>query len=496
MIGYFPTIYPDELVYSVLSRYHVKSGNINISSSAKDLLASTSQKNYRQRLSVDFINKLTPVALHTITQNITMKDLICNHTMFPYYARFLNKQKREIALESLINMECNQRKVLFISQDRAIDNLRYCPLCVIDDKNKYGETYWHRCHQIKDINICYIHYCELLESKIIANNRTTHSFITAEEAIDDCPKIIISENKLERQIANYVIDVFLSDVNMETDTNIEKFLHSKISYTKYVSVRGQQRNLNLIYNDFIEYYKDFPCKQFNQQWQIQKVFSGQRINTYEICLLSIFFGISVESLINMYVSNEMQQNEFDKKIFELHEQGMSYVQIANQLNTSYTSVKKIGNKKYTKESQIKENVKKKGKKTYDWSKTDDNLFPIIKELTYNLRYDISKQPKKITIHTIEQTLSLPYYGLKKCPKCRQEIEKYHETYEEYWARKTVWAINKIKINGEKLTYAKVRNLVNIRKENFLSCIPYLIKYSDENSNDNINEFIELINNLE
>ena len=37
--------------------------------------------------------------------------------------------------------------------------LRYCPLCFKEDKQKYGEAYWHKAHQIRGVDVCNKHGC-------------------------------------------------------------------------------------------------------------------------------------------------------------------------------------------------------------------------------------------------------------------------------------------------------------------------------------------------
>ena len=59
------------------------------------------------------------------------------------------------------------------------------------------------------------------------------------------------------------------------------------------------------------------------------------------------------------------------------------------------------------------------------------------------------------------------------PKCREEIEKYRESIEEYWAREVEWAVQKIQREGQTLTLTRVLEYINLRKKNFEACVPYL-----------------------
>ena len=105
---YFPEIYPDELVYSWLSRYFVRSGCTNSRMLLSQLLYSKSNNP-----SIEFIGHLNVAAEQQITQVYSIDGLILNHTMFPQYARFLTAEKRKVALEEL-KCYCDPHKVFTI----------------------------------------------------------------------------------------------------------------------------------------------------------------------------------------------------------------------------------------------------------------------------------------------------------------------------------------------------------------------------------------------
>jgi len=41
--------------------------------------------------------------------------------------------------------------------------MRVCPLCVKEDRERYGETYWHLSHQLQGIDVCHKHGCYLTD---------------------------------------------------------------------------------------------------------------------------------------------------------------------------------------------------------------------------------------------------------------------------------------------------------------------------------------------
>ena len=88
MIGFLPEIYPDELVYSFLARYYVRSGYINYTFFAENIYV-----NKNTVPDIEIFNTFTKESLNVITKNYSLDYLIKNHTMFNFYARFINLLK-------------------------------------------------------------------------------------------------------------------------------------------------------------------------------------------------------------------------------------------------------------------------------------------------------------------------------------------------------------------------------------------------------------------
>ena len=110
MIGFLPEIYPDELVYSWLARYYCRTGYAAYIDAIVDF--------YEKK---EIIMDVEP-----------MEKLLLDHTMFPYYGRFLNVERRKGAFASMIQQEGDAHNLLAIPVNRegGIRYVRYCPVCV------------------------------------------------------------------------------------------------------------------------------------------------------------------------------------------------------------------------------------------------------------------------------------------------------------------------------------------------------------------------------
>lgn len=469
MITFFPEFYPDELVYSLLSRYYSKSGYPAYIFAAEDLF-----ENKIIKPDIEFLNPLKKEVLDIITKNTLMESIIKEHTMFPYYGRFIKQERRLKAYETLINMKGSIYNLLAIptNKNNQKRHLRYCPCCVKEDRDKYGETYWHRIHQMIDVDICPIHSCKLINSSVIISSRASPMLKTAEEEINPFAEKIISNNTTEINLSKYVMKIFQSDIDIENDVCIGKFLHSQMYGTKYVSVRGQQRNMELITKDFQEIYKDLNVS-FKESWQIQKLLNGYRTNTYEVCMYAMFLNIPSDNLINLTLPDKTQEELFDEKVKKLHKEGLNYQEIAKRLNASYNIVKPIGENLYGTYHSKSKPKKEKINSPDKWNQTDIDTLPLVIDAIKNLNGGEDIAPKRITVYAVEKLLNLPSKRIYYLPLCKEEILKHKETQEEFWARKITWGVKKITRENLSLNLTRIESLTNVEKENIIRCIPYI-----------------------
>lgn len=429
MITQFPKIYPDELLYSQLARYHVRSGNLAYIFTAEQLFQTKTV-----RPDVEFLNSYTQDTLSVITSTMSLADVIMKHTMFPYYGRFLKLERRMRAYDSLVAMRTDYRKHLPIplNRDGGRRYLRYCPVCAQNDRKEYGETYWHRIHQMVGIDICPMHHCYLIDSDIATDSTASPSLVAAEEAAIS-EKTVYSNNPVECNLAVYIAEVFNSDLDLQTEATAGKFLHYCLTNTKYMSKHGKLRNMELVYMDFTEFYKEFPNPKFNQQWQIGKVFSDSRHSIIEICMVAMFLGVPAKRLVEMDLSDS--SSAVCKEIVRVNRHG--------------------------------------GQKKYDWNAKDIDTLPKVKEVISDLLQVSNKRPVKISIGMVERLLGMPKSGLRNYPLCRAEIMKYTESQEQYWARELVWAANTMLARSGVVHMTGLMKLTNMRVKNITASIPYL-----------------------
>ena len=475
MIAYFPTAYPDELLYSQLARYYSKSGYMAYTYAAEELYVSKTV-----RPDMEFVNVFTADALRVIIKGMTMEEVVMKHTMFPYYGRFLPLERRKRAFQALVSMQGNYHNLLPIPQRKSISSrcLRYCPMCAEHDREKHGETYWHRTHQMIGLIACPVHGCCLIDSSVIISGKMPPMLKSAEEVIP-VSDVATMAHEIEQKIAVYMGEVFQADVDMRSDVPAGQFLHSRMANTKYRSVRGEQRNIKLLHADFMEFYRELSGNWFTELWQIQKVLTNDRINFYEICLMAMFLGVSATELVNMKLPEKSQQQLFDEEVYRLHDEGLKYPEIAKRLNASYEVVKAIGGRRYGTRHKLPKIPMKSGAKPQNWQQIDEDTLPFVKDAIRRLQGDGTTRPRRVTVFAVEKMLNLPGKQISLClPQCLAEIRRNEESQEQYWAREVVWAANQLRMVGVPLVWRRIRDLTNMRPQNFRACLPYVADYAD------------------
>jgi len=209
MITFFPVPYEDEVLYSVLARYHVRSGNISYKATMRDLFGSTS---------VTAVMDL-PSNIHNLVNNMPLNSryteeyLIKNHTLFPFYSAFLPPERAEQVFQSMKGENGGSiysRTGIMASSIVLNQYFKFCPTCTEEDKLQYGELYWHRIHQIPGVLVCPKHYVPLYNSLVPVRGYNKYQYKAASE-----------ENCLKPDIdVMYAADVFEKLVRLAEDAQV------------------------------------------------------------------------------------------------------------------------------------------------------------------------------------------------------------------------------------------------------------------------------------
>ena len=173
MLTYFPTPYPGELFYSVLCRYYMSSGIREHNIVKRQLFGSKSGI----KMATLYPNAAVHAVLSQLPEGVfDGHNVILHHTPFLYYTRMYPATEREALMDDLLQGRSKTPTHLWRTFPKGDYALRYCPLCVREDTQIYGEPYYHVEHQIPLSSVCVRHRCRLKQiaidnPRLALNNR-------------------------------------------------------------------------------------------------------------------------------------------------------------------------------------------------------------------------------------------------------------------------------------------------------------------------------------
>ncbi|MGG2014050.1 TnsD family Tn7-like transposition protein [Bacillus sp. S10(2024)] len=191
MIHFHPNNYHDELVYSIVARYHRMSPNLFNSQTTTDLFGT--------KITYSFAELPLHMKYFSDCLGLCFDDVIYNHTMFPLYAPFMSKEKAEAIYRRMIGKNDSSKRVdsgIYQCGIPYTRTLKYCSICKNEMEEKVGVSYWRRIHQVFGVKICPIHRIWLCDSGIIVPNKK--NFLDLQ--ILPCE---IVQQKTEKNDANY-----------------------------------------------------------------------------------------------------------------------------------------------------------------------------------------------------------------------------------------------------------------------------------------------------
>lgn len=307
MMTFFPTIYEDEILYSALARYHIRSGNVSLKATLEDIYG---------KKSVTSVMEL-PSNINSIIDNITFgneytADIFINeNTLYPFYSAFLPLEDAEYAKKSMKGNGGGSiyNKVGLMASSITLDqHFKFCPQCIKEDKERYGELYWHRVHQITGVLICPKHKELLHYSKVPVRGANKHEYRITD--IDNCKinndlpnysEEVIEKLTLIAEDAEYLLN------NKFENKSREWFLEQYICKLKELGLANINDRINQkeLLARFVDYYGDNllkilqsdidPSSSWNWLNDIVRR-SNKTSHPIRHLLMARFLGLTIEDL--------------------------------------------------------------------------------------------------------------------------------------------------------------------------------------------------------
>lgn len=459
MITYFPTPYPDESFYSVFARYGVGEGLYSTRYCNEKLHC---KQTYTD---MNYMNDIAPDVKRLLTRDKDWKTVIKEHTIYNYMTSFLPADQKERALECLAQGDELYRKIIppFPKYEGVTNHIKYCPVCVEEDREKYGETYWHREWMIPEIRACYKHHCYLYDG--VEMNATNEQILCPAEVNIPTDTELQRSDAISDQIASYAHELMNNEHTLQVP--LEKILMQELIGTEYISKAGGKLKIKRLWDDLISFYNE-DAFLIRRQRRLSDILHGKIQAPFEIIRVLVYFQIPIEKVYGTKSVGDPYKESCDQ-IIHLYKTGMSQTQIAKKLNLSRRNVEWICTR-YMKEQRgelikIQDRPNNQKHKQEELRRKDTDLARRLKIIMDDDFF--SDFEECITCESIFRKLE--GYGIflnKNCmrslPKCDTLIRSYCESYEHYWARKLCRAVNEIEEEHVGVTIGQ------IQKRTFLS----------------------------
>lgn len=329
MIPFFPAPYPDELWYSVICRYHIRSGNPSFKYSIRELYGAN-----HINVPVELSGALTPLLDALPTKALTAKDIIMQHTLYPYYTRFFSINRKKSAYMLALNGNRHAGQHIGIYQSSSMDarRMRYCPQCFDEDIAAYGEPYWHRLHQIPGIAVCPRHGCWLADTEITL---TGHRHNLLFPAMPDChllPTPDTTPNAAQKTFAALMQDALTAPYDFCDSSSYRAIIKRALRNRGYASVTGGRIYAARIAEAVNAFYgENFESVDSKEVYGIAS--NNRTVSVRKILQLACFLGLSLTDLL----APPPEDNTL-VEIREMYQQGISMYHIAQLYGTDRKTI--------------------------------------------------------------------------------------------------------------------------------------------------------------
>src|SRR5258708_5165911 len=257
MIASFPVLCPGELFYSGLAyAFHISSAR-----NQKGFLENFVGSKHAGSGLVALPNGIANfVAVTKSLLGYSAREIIYEHTLFPYYSAFMTKIRANALMSNMISGDGRKTPLLAgickstIPQDK---NLYFCPVCSKDDVETYGRPYWHNIHQVPYIQVCPNHAVFLEHCTLFPNQNLI--FIPAEDGIfETIPRPLDMNLPLNNKLlflSRTISQLFkISYSGKINDGNLGFYYRSALSEKGLATSIASQVHGQRLYSNFIDFY--------------------------------------------------------------------------------------------------------------------------------------------------------------------------------------------------------------------------------------------------
>lgn len=457
MLTFLPTPYPDELWYSVLCRYHVRSGNVSQRKTAEDIFA-----RQKQKVSVELATDVQFVLDALRTPFLSAREVLVNHTLLPFYARFWRAERKAKVCAALCGKD-----------DRAVHSVgiykmngtryklfRYCPVCFIQDIELYGEPYWHRQHQMPDIRVCIVHKCWLIETDVMLRD-SNNTFRPALTYMEQCKSMQGQPSEQELNVTKLFVENLTTPFKFQEDGSVYRDVFTEeLKRHGKRSLPGKRTFVHEVCKEMRIFFESFVTDEDLGRYRMRLALSKSRQDVPKLILLAAYFyGFTLDDLLTV-----PKQDCSVQSVKMLYAKGYTKRYIAEKYGTSVESIKKVVG--YDTKPERVLNKLDRLKNQIDWASLDSQTVPRIKILIKSFKQG---KPQNINFGTVAKGLGdVSAWELYHMPRCTDLVKQYYEPIEVTWEKRISWAQRELEQQGKNPSQDAVFTLAGIDKTKFES----------------------------
>ncbi|MFE8698294.1 TnsD family Tn7-like transposition protein [Cytobacillus sp. FJAT-53684] len=489
MINFLPLIYQDELLFSVISRYKQMCGMESKRALEMDLFRIYKRMGRKSVLFPQnlrtFVSNLPP------TSKLSSKEIIINHTMYPFYTAFLSEKKSRLVFKSMedgCGRNIESMAGMAGSKVKSSNYLRYCPICFKQDIEQLGESYWRRLPQVPGALYCPVHQVLYKESNVVITD-SRNDFLCADEdtcsadlATDNYPKDIKETNLNYVENASYIL---FHNQNRKDLSFIIAFYIDKLRERGCAS-HGGTLYIDRFIEDFLHHY---PSKylglmqssvDIDQEANWLRLFvrnNNKNRSPLRHLLFLQFLEVNASELFSANTTIGKQTiNPNRIPLYDIKDRRKKWLKIIeDNPGANRTELKQVGkglhtwiyvnDREWYEEVTPSVKTRKKRSSDIDWEKRDEKCLELAKNAVETLLKEKGK-PIRIIPSTIRRAIGASrWFNHPKLVKTRQYIKDVTEDIESYRVRKIKWAIEEMIKKGEKLTTYKIQLFVGFGGSN-------------------------------
>ena len=319
MIKFLPKINEDELLSSYFARmYSISPYTSSIAFSNQVFINGSEYMDYL------FYNGYKDDIKELLDESFGIQNLIENHTLVKLYSLFQDDNiKRETITKACRFDKYITHQLNIPAPLKEKRRLRYCPLCMKEQKYFYFEVL----PQIRELTYCPKHCCKYKNTNILIDKKHDSSF---NEIIDTKIEIdnyyCIAADDINVRFSKYVYSVLKQPITFE-NASIGKFIKSKLEGTKYLSMHGVRCKLDILYGDIKSFYVGLDNYGLTKN-RVALIIRDKEFNVIDTLLICYFLDISPKELTHRVLPMKTQRELFERKVLMMYREGKSMCAIS------------------------------------------------------------------------------------------------------------------------------------------------------------------------